>query len=186
MNGYEHHKYCTIIIPSIIEALLNTWSDRGSTGILGRGSTPLLSRSYIRIVIRLAFINKFTTLLYYWTTCNKRTNTAVIIQKHTLIMSATLTYPPGGTFFDTIKLSFADVPVDRSSGNAIPTTEFLEAAESLTSLFGTTRCLWLSRAVTNHVQTDVLGSVAFTPVKSDMTGNIKVDPPPQIHQCVLS
>lgn len=110
----------------------------------------------------------------------------MITQKHTLIMSATLTYPPGGTFFDTIKLSFADVPVDRSSGNAIPTTEFLEAAESLTSLFGTTRCLWLSRAVTNHVQTDVLGSVAFTPVKSDMTGNIKVDPSsPNTSMCSL-
>jgi len=50
-------------------------------------------------------------------------------------MSATLTYPPGGTFFDTIKLSFSDVPL--KDGDAIPTTEFLEAAESLTALFGT-------------------------------------------------
>jgi len=39
-------------------------------------------------------------------------------------------------FFDTIKRSFADVPVDASKDNAISTSEFLEAAESLTSLFG--------------------------------------------------
>ncbi|KAI5240182.1 putative glycolipid transfer protein HET-C2 [Aureobasidium subglaciale] len=62
------------------------------------------------------------------------------------------TYPPGGTFFDTLKRSFSDVPVE--SGK-IATSEFLEAAESLTTLF------------------DVLGSAAFKPVKSDMIGNIK-------------
>jgi hypothetical protein len=45
-------------------------------------------------------------------------------------------YPPGGTFFDTVKKSFVDVPVDASKDNAISTTEFLEAAESLTTLFG--------------------------------------------------
>ncbi|KAI5275924.1 putative glycolipid transfer protein HET-C2 [Aureobasidium subglaciale] len=61
-------------------------------------------------------------------------------------------YPPGGTFFDTLKRSFSDVPVE--SGK-IATSEFLEAAESLTTLF------------------DVLGSAAFKPVKSDMIGNIK-------------
>ncbi|KAL8800005.1 MAG: hypothetical protein Q9182_005486 [Xanthomendoza sp. 2 TL-2023] len=63
--------------------------------------------------------------------------------------------PPGGTWFDTLKKSFVDVPVDTANQNAIPTSEFLEAAESLTTLF------------------DLLGSVAFTPVKSDMIGNIK-------------
>ncbi|GAB7354681.1 hypothetical protein MBLNU459_g5103t1 [Dothideomycetes sp. NU459] len=63
-------------------------------------------------------------------------------------------YPPGGTFFDG-KKSFTDVPVDAAKDNAISTTPFLEAAESLTTLF------------------DVLGSAAFKPVKSDMTGNIK-------------
>lgn len=68
---------------------------------------------------------------------------------------ATAAYPPGGTFFDTIKKSFEDVPIDASRDNAISTTEFLEAAESLTTLF------------------DVLGSAAFKPVKSDMVGNIK-------------
>ena len=65
-------------------------------------------------------------------------------------------YPPGQTFFDTVKKSFVDVPVDESKDSAIPTTEFLEAAESLTTLF------------------DVLGSAAFKPVKNDMNGNIKV------------
>ncbi|KAF2818423.1 glycolipid transfer protein [Ophiobolus disseminans] len=64
-------------------------------------------------------------------------------------------YPPGGTFFDSVKRSFVDVPVDSSKDNAISTTEFLEAAESLTTLF------------------DVLGSAAFKPVKNDMVGNIK-------------
>ncbi|KAL8996209.1 MAG: hypothetical protein Q9169_004231 [Polycauliona sp. 2 TL-2023] len=63
--------------------------------------------------------------------------------------------PPGGTWFDTLKKSFVDVPVQSSNDNAIPTSEFLEAAESLTTLF------------------DLLGSLAFTPVKNDMIGNIK-------------
>lgn len=42
----------------------------------------------------------------------------------------------GPTFFSNLKKSFADVPVDSSKDNAIPTTEFLEASESLCSLFG--------------------------------------------------
>jgi len=67
----------------------------------------------------------------------------------------TAAYPPGGTFFDIIKKSFEDVPIDASKDSAISTTEFLEAAESLTTLF------------------DVLGSAAFKPVKNDMLGNIK-------------
>ncbi|THW90292.1 putative glycolipid transfer protein HET-C2 [Aureobasidium pullulans] len=70
-----------------------------------------------------------------------------------MMSSHTMAYPPGGTFFDTLKRSFTDVPVE--SGK-IATSQFLEAAESLTTLF------------------DVLGSTAFKPVKSDMTGNIKV------------
>jgi hypothetical protein len=65
-------------------------------------------------------------------------------------------FPPGGTFFDTVKKSFVDVPINSANDSAIPTTEFLEAAESLTTLF------------------DVLGSAAFKPVKNDMLGNIKV------------
>ncbi|KAI9830602.1 MAG: hypothetical protein M1826_004628 [Phylliscum demangeonii] len=63
--------------------------------------------------------------------------------------------PAGRTFFDGVKRSFTNVPMDADKDNAIATTEFLEAAEALTTLF------------------DVLGSVAFTPVKSDMLGNIK-------------
>ena len=52
------------------------------------------------------------------------------------IMASTDSYPPGGTFLDTLKKSFSDVPVDMEKNNAIATTEFLEAAESLTTLFG--------------------------------------------------
>jgi len=65
------------------------------------------------------------------------------------------TIPPGGTFFDTLQKSFVDVPVDKEHDNAISTEEFLQAAEALTTLF------------------DVLGSMAFKPVKNDMLGNIK-------------
>ncbi|KAI9777186.1 MAG: hypothetical protein M1839_009029 [Geoglossum umbratile] len=70
-------------------------------------------------------------------------------------MASTSPYPAGSTFFDTLKRSFVDVPVEVGNGNAISTSEFLEAAESLTTLF------------------DVLGSMAFNPVKSDMLGNVK-------------
>jgi len=70
-------------------------------------------------------------------------------------MAAVNAFPPGGTFFDTLKRSFVDVPVDKEADNAISTNEFLEAAESLTALF------------------DLLGSMAFKPVKNDMGGNIK-------------
>jgi len=52
-------------------------------------------------------------------------------------------------------MSFVDVPIDPGDGNGIATTEFLEASESLTTLF------------------DLLGSVAFSPVKSDILGNVK-------------
>jgi hypothetical protein len=63
--------------------------------------------------------------------------------------------PAGATIVQTFKQSFVDVPIDAENGNAIATTQFLEAAESLTTMF------------------DVLGSVAFSPVKSDMLGNVK-------------
>ena len=43
-------------------------------------------------------------------------------------------FPADGTWFDTIKRSFADVPIDAEDG--ISTTEFLEAAEALVTLFG--------------------------------------------------
>lgn len=48
--------------------------------------------------------------------------------------------PPGGTWFDTINKSFADVPIDAANGEAISTAEFLEAAEALVTLFG--ECCW--------------------------------------------
>ncbi|KAK2772523.1 hypothetical protein FQN53_004610 [Emmonsiellopsis sp. PD_33] len=68
-------------------------------------------------------------------------------------MASAQVIPPGGTWFDSMKRSFADVPVADDSG--VSTIEFLEAAEALTTLF------------------DLLGSVAFTPVKNDLLGNIK-------------
>lgn len=77
-------------------------------------------------------------------------------KKHntTLLTLIIMAFPPGGTYFDG-KKSFNDVTIDQSKDNAINTTEFLEAAEALTQLF------------------DVLGGVAFNPVKNDMGGNIK-------------
>lgn len=49
--------------------------------------------------------------------------------------------PPGGTFFDTLNKSFKDVPIDEANGNAIDTTAFCDAAESLVTLFGASRPL---------------------------------------------
>ena len=51
-------------------------------------------------------------------------------------MAAIAQIPAGGTYLDTFKKSFTDVPVDAASGNAVSTSEFLEAAESLTTMFG--------------------------------------------------
>ena len=50
---------------------------------------------------------------------------------------ATTQIPEGGTYLDTFKTSFTAVPVDAENGNAISTAEFLDAAESLTTMFGT-------------------------------------------------
>lgn len=58
------------------------------------------------------------------------------------------------SFFEQMKTSFVDVSVDKENNNAINTTQFLAAAEELTKLF------------------DLLGSVAFNPVKNDIIGNI--------------
>ncbi|RDI80471.1 hypothetical protein Vi05172_g9592 [Venturia inaequalis] len=63
--------------------------------------------------------------------------------------------PAGSTFFDGVKRSYTDVPINKEHGNAVSTTEFLEASESLTTLF------------------DVLGGMAFKPVKNDIIGNVK-------------
>ncbi|PKS05913.1 hypothetical protein jhhlp_007744 [Lomentospora prolificans] len=71
-------------------------------------------------------------------------------------MAAVQAIPPGKTLVDVFKRSFTDVPIDAANGNAISTSEFLEAAESLTYMF------------------DILGSVAFSPVKKDMLHNVQV------------
>jgi hypothetical protein len=62
----------------------------------------------------------------------------LLIAIHSTIMAvpAHNTYPAGGTWFDTLHKSFVNVHVDADSDNAIPTEAFLEAAESLTTLFG--------------------------------------------------
>lgn len=49
---------------------------------------------------------------------------------------AAASIPPGGTFLDTLRKSFVNVPIDSANDNAISTTDFLEAAESLTTMFG--------------------------------------------------
>jgi hypothetical protein len=48
-------------------------------------------------------------------------------------------------FLDTIKRSFVDVTVNKDKDNAINTSEFLEAAESLTTLFGTPHAMPMNR-----------------------------------------
>lgn len=44
--------------------------------------------------------------------------------------------PEGATIVQTLKRSFVDVTVDAEKENAINTTEFLEASEALTTIFG--------------------------------------------------
>jgi len=76
--------------------------------------------------------------------------------------------PEGGTYIDTFKASFTTVPIDAEKANAISTTEFLDASEALTTMF------------------DLLGSVAFSPVKKDVLGNVEklrkrqLAPPPSL------
>ncbi|KAK5092421.1 hypothetical protein LTR70_005544 [Exophiala xenobiotica] len=61
--------------------------------------------------------------------------------------------PAGKTWFDNLKQSFVNVPMGSDQG--VDTSTFLDAAEATATLF------------------DLLGSVAFTPVKNDMIGNVK-------------
>lgn len=51
-------------------------------------------------------------------------------------MAAIAVVPEDGTYLDTFKGSFTRVPIDAEKNNAIATTEFLEASESLTTMFG--------------------------------------------------
>jgi L-serine deaminase len=65
-----------------------------------------------------------------------------------------MSYAAGETALNTsIKPSFSEVPIDAE--NNISTQEFLDAAEGLTKIF------------------DLMGSAAFSPVQSDITGNVK-------------
>ena len=77
-------------------------------------------------------------------------------EPHTTTMAAVAQMPAGATHthLQAMKRTFNNVPV--AADNAISTEEFLEAAESLTTMF------------------DLLGSVAFSPVKKDMLGNVEV------------
>ncbi|KAI6770937.1 hypothetical protein HG531_009792 [Fusarium graminearum] len=59
------------------------------------------------------------------------------------------------TIVQSLKRSFVDVPVDAANGDAVSTTEFLEASESLTTIF------------------DAIGGMAFGPVKKDILGNVE-------------
>lgn len=42
--------------------------------------------------------------------------------------------PPGKTWLDTLQKSFVDVPVDAANDDAVATKDFLDAAESFTTL----------------------------------------------------
>lgn len=42
-------------------------------------------------------------------------------------------------FFASLKKSFSNVPIDSANNNAIDTSSFLEASESLITLFGTSQ-----------------------------------------------
>ena len=44
------------------------------------------------------------------------------------------------SFFDNLKKSFETVPIDTQNDNAIATSDFLEATESLCTLFGMIYC----------------------------------------------
>lgn len=59
----------------------------------------------------------------------------------------------GRTWFDTQKVQFNNVPI--SIDQEVSTTEFLEATESMTTIF------------------DLLGSAVFTPIKQDLLFNVR-------------
>lgn len=98
---------------------------------------------------------------------------------------ANVVIPEGATYIDTMKVTFNKVPVNPAT-KAVQTAEFLEAAESLTTMFGSSPCRQPCVPVQGLVLTankDLLGSVAFSPVKKDMLGNVEVPntsawPPP--------
>jgi len=111
-----------------------------------RSPTLLSANLHIPALLCSALPHTFTPCftIHWHLVVHKQHNTTTSSVKYILAMSATLTYPPGGSFFDTIKKNFTDVPVDAANGNAINTTDFLQAAESLTGLFGKIRSLRLN------------------------------------------
>lgn len=76
------------------------------------------------------------------------------------------------TYFDTLARSYVDVDIS----NGINTEQFLEATEGVVKLFGKENTVGFKRRKT-HLDSfviDQLGSAAFSPVQSDLNGNIKV------------
>lgn len=59
--------------------------------------------------------------------------------------------PPGGTIVQTFKRTFDNVTLDADKNNAVNTTEFLEAAESLTTIFGIYLLPWKLRSQTKFL-----------------------------------
>jgi hypothetical protein len=62
--------------------------------------------------------------------------------------------PQPASFLQQIKFGFQNIPIN--DHNRIPTREFLQACEEFVRIF------------------DILGSVAFLPIKLDISGNIEV------------
>ncbi|KAL9070691.1 MAG: hypothetical protein Q9161_004745 [Pseudevernia consocians] len=72
-------------------------------------------------------------------------------------------FPSGGTWFDTLHKTFDDVPVQANNDNAIPTSDFLEAAESLTTLFDV---LVRDRQLATPAQSETLQSLVINELKT--------------------
>jgi hypothetical protein len=69
------------------------------------------------------------------------------------------------TYFDTVSPTFVDVKVLENDG--IETEKFLLATENLIGMFGNNKTMVYSGL-------DKIHSTAFSPVKSDMQGNVNV------------
>ncbi|KAK4690607.1 hypothetical protein P7C71_g6221, partial [Lecanoromycetidae sp. Uapishka_2] len=75
-------------------------------------------------------------------------------------------YPADGTWFDTLHKSFVDVPVNAQNDNAISTSDFLEAAESLTTLFGGLRISVRDRQLASPADSETLQSLVVNELKT--------------------
>lgn len=101
-----------------------------------------------------------------------------------------------GTYFDQWPMTFVNLPIEPET-NKIPTPEFVQSCKAILGLFGASiaraargecclltsinrlgarPCSKYSETPTHFIQKpiDLLGSVAFSPVKSDFQGNITV------------